>query len=437
MNRAGLDMIDADSLEQVKGLCVYPLVTEEYREEFKAMVEGVFRGETRTLEFKVIGIKGRPVWLYSHAVPLRNEKGEITSLISATIDITERKETENRLRQSEARFRGAFENAAIGASMVNLKGEFIKVNSSLCEMLGYSEEELLSRTFSDVTHPDDVQIGLDAVKSMLSGEMTYSVFEKRYVRKGGELINVIISPALVRDSDENPLHFVALFQDITERKKAEEKIRAALREKEVLLQEVHHRVKNNMQVITSLLKLQAGYIDDKKTVEHFSESQNRIRAMALIHEKLYMSSDLANIDFGHYVKSLSRSLGRSMRDMARGVEVKIDIDGLTLNTDTAIPCGLIINELLTNCYKYAFPEGGGGEIRIALRREDTDELVLSVSDNGIGMPEGVDIRRPESLGLELVNLLAETQLRGRVELDTSEGTEFKVMFKELQHHKRV
>jgi PAS domain S-box-containing protein len=317
----------------------------------------------------------------------------------------------------------------------NTESRNLVVNLSFAKLTGLKKEEVQGKTDMELLPPELAE----------------------HCRKQDE--EVIASGRLMRYEEENTFHGKRMFQetikvplydkkgdcsglvgitrDITEQKLAEEKIRAALREKEVLLQEIHHRVKNNMQVITSLLKLQAGYIDDKKTVELFSESRNRIRAMALIHEKLYMSENLASIDFGQYVKSLLRVLGSSMRDMARGVEVKIDIDGITLNTDTAIPCGLIINELLTNCYKYAFPEGGGGEIRIELRREDTDELVLSVSDNGIGMPEDVDIRRPESLGIELVTLLAETQLKGRVELNTSEGTEFKIMFKELQYHKRV
>ena len=140
-------------------------------------------------------------------------------------DITERKQAETRLRESEERFRGAFESTGVGASMASLKGQFIKVNNALCEMLGYKEQELLSKTFSDVTHPEDVNIGLDAAKKMVSGELTHTSFEKRYVRKDGQLINVVISPSIIRDSDGNPLHFMALFQDITKRKKAEKAIK--------------------------------------------------------------------------------------------------------------------------------------------------------------------------------------------------------------------
>lgn len=155
----------------------------------------------------------------------RDGDGEVTGTYAIISDITERKEAESRLRESEARFRGAFENAAVGASMASLKGRFIKVNRFLCDMLGYSEEELLSRTFSDVTHPDDVHIGLDAAKKLVSGETDYTMFEKRYVRKDGKLIHVVISPTVIRDGDGNPVHFFALFQDVTERKEAEIRLR--------------------------------------------------------------------------------------------------------------------------------------------------------------------------------------------------------------------
>jgi PAS domain S-box-containing protein len=163
---------------------------------------------------------GEQVFQETIKVPLHDEKGAVTGLVGITRDITEQKKAERKLRESEERFRGAFESTGVGASMASLKGQFIKVNNALCEMLGYSEEELLAKTFSDVTHPDDVQIGLDTVKKMVSGEMTHTVFEKRYVKKDGQLINVVISPTIIRDSDGNPLHFMALFQDVTERRNA-------------------------------------------------------------------------------------------------------------------------------------------------------------------------------------------------------------------------
>jgi len=219
----------------------------------------------------------------------------------------------------------------------------------------------------------------------------------------------------------------SLEQSQIERKRMEEQIKASLREKEMLLREIHHRVKNNMQLISSLLRLQSRYIKDKKYIEMLKESQNRIRSMAFIHEKLYQSKDLANIDFNGYIKSLTDDLFRSYGANGK-IALKTDIEGVSLGVDTAIPCGLIINELVSNSLKHAFPEDREGEIKIALRRTDRNEVELVVSDDGIGIPEDLDFRNTESLGLQLVTSLAESQLQGKTELNRAKGTEFRIRF---------
>jgi PAS domain S-box-containing protein len=352
-------------------------------------------------------------------------------------EIAERIQAVTELSGSEVRFRGAFENAAVGASMVDLEGPFIKVNRSLCEMLGYEEDEMLSMTFSDVTHPDDVQMSLDRMKDMLEGKGDHAAFENRYLHSDGHEIYVLISPSLVRDEDGEPQYFVALWQNITDRREAENRIRVSLREKEVLLQEVHHRVKNNMQVIVSLLKLQSRYVKEKETLDMFGESQSRINSMALIHEKLYMSDDLSSIDLSDYIKTLASSLLVNLGSGTRKVGLNTDLNRLYINTDTAIPCGLILNELVSNCLKHAFPGDAEGEISISLNKTDNDYYVLSVSDNGVGFPAGLDLRNSNSLGLELVTLLAETQLHGKIELNANGGTEFVIRFRELRYEKRI
>jgi PAS domain S-box-containing protein len=343
---------------------------------------------------------------------------------SVVRDITERKEAERQLRESEARFRGAFENAGVGASMASLKGQFIKVNLSLCEMIGYSEEELLSRTFSDITHPDDIHIGLDAAKKMVAGEINNTMFEKRYVRKDGSLINVVISPTIIRDSDGNPLHFMALFQDITERKKAEDEIKRSLKEKEILLKEIHHRVKNNMAIISSLLQLQARYSKDEKVTQLLRDSQSRISSMALVHEKLYQTKDFSNINFREYVGELVSHLLDTYGKEKGDIGLLLSVDNINLNIDTMIPCGLILNELVTNSLKYAFDGIEKPEIRISF---DTNNgrAELVYGDNGIGMPEHIELPSSNSLGLQIVDMLA-LQLRGSVELKRDGGTEFAI-----------
>jgi len=198
----------------------------------------------------------------------------------------------------------------------------------------------------------------------------------------------------------------------------------SLSEKEILLKEVHHRVKNNLQIISSLLNLQKSYIKDDTTLNFLNDSQNRIKTMALIYEKLYQSEDLVRIDFSEYVRSLVSHLIRSYGSADR-IKLKVDVDDVQLNIDMAIPCGLIINELVSNSLKHAFPDGKG-EIRVEMHRNN-GELRLVVSDNGIGMSEKIYFQKIDTLGLQLVNTLA-NQLSGSIKLHREEGTEFEITF---------
>ncbi|MBW1675579.1 MAG: GAF domain-containing protein, partial [Deltaproteobacteria bacterium] len=222
---------------------------------------------------------------------------------------------------------------------------------------------------------------------------------------------------------------------VDEMKKAKEQIKGSLQEKEVLLKEIHHRVKNNLQVISSLLNLQLGYIEDKHGIEIFKESQNRVKSMALIHEKLYESKDLSRIDFAEYIRSLATSLFRSYGVSPDAIILKINGDDVLLGIDTAIPCALIINELISNSLKHAFTASKEGEIRINLRSDNDDKFILIISDNGVGFPKDLDFENAETLGLQLVITLAK-QLKGTIELDTNNGTEFKITFAPIEIRKK-
>jgi PAS domain S-box-containing protein len=220
---------------------------------------------------------------------------------------------------------------------------------------------------------------------------------------------------------------VLLNQEITERRKAEEQIRRALKEKEVLMKEIHHRVKNNMTVVSSLLKLQAGKVRDKQYRDMFIDSIDRIKSMARIHETLYQSEDFSKINFSDYIRDMADSMYMSYGLSPRKVKLIKDIERITLGADKATPCGLIVNELLANSLKYAFPEGRTGEVRVALRVNDNDEIELTVADNGVGIPDDLDFKNSDSLGLNLVTALAR-QLDGKIELIREQGTEFKITF---------
>lgn len=222
-------------------------------------------------------------------------------------------------------------------------------------------------------------------------------------------------------------NLISLGLEASKRKKAEEELKASLKEKEVLMKEIHHRAKNNLTIISSLLNLQSRHINDKEALGVFKESQNRARSMALIHEKLYKSDDLRKIDFGEYIRSLTIELFHSYRTSS-GIKLNMDIDDINLDINTAVPLALIVNEIVTNSLKYAFPDKKTGNVSVRFVK-NVDEMQLIVEDNGIGFPSDLDFRNTNSLGMQLVNSLTE-QIKGHIKLEREEGTKFIIDFKE-------
>ena len=235
-------------------------------------------------------------------------------------------------------------------------------------------------------------------------------------------------PDLYNETDLEILSFVS--DEIAlaiEHKKAEDQIINSLKEKEILLMEVHHRVKNNMQIISSLLKLQAGYVKDKQALELFKNSQNRVKSMSLIHEKIYRSKDLASVDFEDYVKSLSYNLFSTYGINTNKVKLELKVAKHSIDMNKAIPCGLIVNELLSNSLKHAFPKGRSGKIVVGLSINKNDEFELTVEDNGIGMQKEIDLDKLDSLGLQLIDALT-SQLKGKISFDSNNGMKTKLIF---------
>ncbi|MBZ5611910.1 MAG: PAS domain S-box protein [Acidobacteriia bacterium] len=221
--------------------------------------------------------------------------------------------------------------------------------------------------------------------------------------------------------------FTVILRDVTERMLSDERIKASLREKEALLKEIHHRVKNNLQVVSSLLGLQSRAVADPETRKMFQESQDRIHSMALLHESLYQSHSLSEINFPEYIRQLAAHLFDSYGVAADRIHLRTDLKILTLHLDAAVPCGLIINELVSNSLKYAFPDGRQGEIRIELYELADGTTRLLVADNGIGLTADVDWENTRSLGLRLVRTLAQ-QLGAKIEVDSHAGTEVRLAF---------
>ena len=472
-------------------------------------------------------------------------------------EVNNHQQTEAALRESEDRFRRAFDNAAIGVALVAPDGRWLKVNHSLCEIVGYSESELLALTFQDITHPDDLEADLNYMRQMLAGEIRTYQLEKRYFHKLGHEIWILLSVSLVYDNKDRPLYFIAQIQDITARKQAEqalqeeksilrsfydsapmmmgvvelgnedvrhladntataaffgvtaeamqgqwasqmgvpkdilrlwiehyrqskttdkpvrfeyihsgtntqylsatvstiigstqfprfsyviedisdrqqgkEKLEKSLQEKEILLKAIHHQVKNNLQIICSLLNLQSRSLKEQKIAQHFRATQNRVKTMALLHEQLYQSPTLAQVSLSKYLQQLTGSLFLSYATSKIDLETKLD--DCLMDVDTALPCGLIVNELLSNAIKYAFTSTEKGKLFLETSIEHDQSLVLIVRDNGKGFPANFVWEESKSLGLSLVKSLIE-QLQGNLEMSSTpeDGTQFTFTLKKI------
>jgi PAS domain S-box-containing protein len=341
-------------------------------------------------------------------------------------DITERKKAEQVLSESEKKFRSLVENANDAIYIITHEG-FHYVNPAFEQLSGYTSKEVCKKTFDfwNIIHPDDFKMIRGREEARKEGKEVPSRYEFRILAKDGQ--TKIVEPATVSIGEKGEAKVIGILRDVTERKQTEERIKTSLREKDVLLREIHHRVKNNMQIISSLLRLQSRLVKDSKMVEMFKESQNRIRSMALIHEKLYQTDDLSRINFAEYIRSLTVHLFHTYRVNPNIVKMNTEVEEVYLSINKAIPCGLVINELVSNALKHAFPDSKKGEIQIKLYSNRQNRTKLVVSDDGIGLPENLNIQEPETLGLQLVNDLVK-QIEGTVKLDRSEGTTFYISF---------
>ncbi len=293
------------------------------------------------------------------------------------------------------------------------------------QRLGFSAAELVRMHVTDVHPPERRDEAISIVGDMLTGNASICSIPLR--AKDGTLIPVETKVTNSKWGDTDVLFGIS--RDITLRKRMETQVQASLKEKELLLKEIHHRVKNNMQVISSLLDLQSDHLNDKQEVELFKDSQARITSMSLIHELLYQSESLSSIDFESYIQQLVYNLQESFETDAGRIAVNIEAKDIFLGIDVATPLGLIINELVSNCFKYAFPDGKTGAISIALHTIDSNTAELIVGDNGIGIPKDLDFRRSDTLGLQLVTNLTEHQLDGNIEIGQNGGTKFRIKFK--------
>jgi two-component system, sensor histidine kinase PdtaS len=306
------------------------------------------------------------------------------------------------------------------------KVKILAVNQASLKIFEAASETELSQSLPQIFRSLQFATFRDELLAFLDGKTFFEAETTTYTLKGNRN-NISLRLSVLPGHEKTWSKVVVSIFDMTAHKEAEDKIRESLREKEVLLREIHHRVKNNLQVISSLLNLQARHLRDPAARTIFAQSQNRVQAIALVHEKLYQSRDLSRIQFDEYVQTLVSNLCHSLGAAERDISPSVEVGGITLAVDVAIPCGLIINELVTNSLKHAFPNRRGGCIQILLRRSGSDRLELIVQDDGVGLPSGLDPRQTPSLGLDLVFTFAE-QLGATVDVRRHPGTAYSFVF---------
>lgn len=365
--------------------------------------------------FDIVTNKGEIRTLEISASILKNTSGTV-STVGQVLDVTERNKNLKSLQEHDALNNALFEYNPIETIVVNNKGEIMRVNKAVKTNRSRLPKSgnIMYKDFASKYSIDMFEELMDCIKT---GKI--KVFPKIKYRED-RYYNATIAPF--------PQGAIITAQDITEQKLAQDEINRSLQEKEVLLNEIHHRVKNNMQIITSLLKLQSQNIKDKRSLELFQNSQNRVRSMALIHEKLYRTKDFSNIYFGEYIKGLTTHLLISYHILPSQIKIDVNIKDIIFNINVAIPCGLIINELVTNSLNHAFSNCREGKIKITITKKGTNGYLLVVKDNGKGLPpEAIELEDPTTLGLQLVSSLV-SQLKGTLQYQFKEGAIFSIEF---------
>ena len=411
---------------ELQGRYIWDLIaTEEGRKKAREFYRQVaeetlepsfFYNQDLTLDGRLIDVQ--IFWDYVY-----DEKGKLEGLISIINDITEQKRLEW-AKQQQAQIVAQIRESVI---TTDLEGFITGVNKGTEKLHGFTESELLGKPVNILFPEEHAQIFTTVVKKNLEKKDEYSL-EIPMLRKSGDPFFAHLSLTLLKDADDNPMGTVGFAIDMTDRRKNEERIRNNLKEKETLLQEIHHRVKNNMQVVASLLQLQASRSGDETVKRALDESRNRIFAMSTMHEILYRSDNLSEIELKPYISKLLNTLVTTYPVSNVKIDMKIDEDDASISIEKASALGLIINELVSNALKYAFPDERNGQITIELKRLAEKKMKLRVKDDGIGLPKGFDWKHPKTLGLQLVQILSEDQLDGALHCHSGQGSLFEVQF---------
>lgn len=428
LNGALMRMLDVRSSVDVGHWHVDEFYTDESRDVLRRVVlpaleaQGVWSGE-----MTMRSLTGRLIPSINTIFPLKNERCEIVAVANVLVDITDRRRAEEALRRNEARLKEAQRLARAGSWDFDLRSGRLDWSDEVFRIFELDAATVVPSfdLFLDTVHPEDRQSVREAYEASVDGVGPYSVTH-RLLMPDGRVKYVHEEGRTEYDADGRPVRSHGSCQDVTERVTAERALETSLREKDMLLREVHHRVKNNLQIVSSLLYFQEKRARTRAGAETFADSRHRLRSMMLVHEKLYRSGNLSNVGFDDYVRSLVADLHQSLVPRPRQIELGYDLEPVPLSLEQAVPLGMIVSELVTNAFKHAFPKGCRGAVRLTMRaRGRTVEVVAA--DDGIGLPEGFDHTSGETFGWQLVrNLVA--QIGGRIDVERQAGTRVRIVF---------
>jgi PAS domain S-box-containing protein len=449
MNQAGSDLLGYSERE-LRGKHIKRIFVDEKTAD--KVVNGVIdRGTTRNYSCALQSKSGESIEVLLSCSSIQHDDA-VSGVVCVARDIREQLKAREEIEVSEARYRNLVEKAGIAILIDSKDGAFNYFNKRFADLFGYSAKEMQSESIQTLVHPEDVEWVMKYHTGRFGGQKVPHRYEFRGVRKDGSTIYLETDVTALREKGK-VIGTRSYIWNITERKKIEEQLRKAhselerrvrertadlvstnealekaIAEKEVLLREIQHRVKNNLQVIQSMLSLQSRHAHDSHTQTALEESRSRIQAMTMVYEQLYEAEDLSRIDFNEYMGKLTKALYVFHHGDRKAVLLNTNIDHCQLDIGSAIPSGLIVSELVLNALKHAFPEDVKGKIDVAFHAGKNRQCTLTVKDNGVGLPEDLDIDAVDTLGLQLVRALVE-QLEGNIEVVRKEGTEFIISFK--------
>jgi PAS domain S-box-containing protein len=427
INEAGLRLFGYSYKEELIGRSGLELVSaKDHSRAMEDMSKTLEKGYSGVIEHTFLTKDGTEFLAEYTVAVITDKSGNPAGFVSVMRDITERKRAENVLAKSEEKYRLLFETAANLIASVDAEGIIVDCNQQIQNVLGYTKDEIIGQSMTKIIHPDFLAKAQDSLSEILNRGFSYDK-ESKMVRKDGTLIDVSINSSALRDEAGKYMKTIYIIDDITERKQAEEELMAALREKEVLIREVHHRVKNNLQVISSILDMSSLRIRDEQANDLILDARSKIHSMATIHSQLYTSGSFEQIDVGSHIREMTAYLFQIHAEV-RNITPIVEFGTINLEIALAVPYAIVLNELVANALRHAFKGREKGMIKVSAEKLADGTILTRVKDDGIGISPEFDIAKVDTLGLKLVRNIIQQQLKGKIQIKRDKGTEFIIEF---------